>query len=390
MRILMYTPIFPPAIGGPSTQCFNLCKVLVMRGIQPVVVTYGGKAFAKRTESGFAVYDFRTVYTSTPLDKAIRWIVFPFFIARVMRREQIDILHCHCVSMLSFIAAMVARMRGIPAIVKFAGDWVWETLSTYRLQAKDFDEIYRKHGIARFMTWVEKKGLGLFDRIWVVSEFRRNNIRTLLGTDEKVVVINNCLYLAGGGARSWKPGDPVVIITASRQIPHKRVPLMIDLFSRMNVPNARLVLVGRGIPDEEHRIDEAIEKSGLRDRIEKKGVLSTEDLYDAFWHASFYVSTSIEEGFPNVFIEAMHFGLPVITADAGGCRELVTDNDAGYVIDCYDEQKFIDKMRLLATDIEVRNRMSRQAFERSKLFNLEHKIESFIEMYESVLSARKS
>ena len=188
MRILMYSAIFPPSIGGPSTQCFNLCKALVKAGEVPVVVTYGGN-FSLKEEFGFKVYTFRLRYTFTQLDKALRWFVFPAFFIYILKKEKIDILHGHSVSVLSFVAGFIAKIAGIPSIIKFAGDWVWETLSTYKLQAKDFDEMYKKSLLARLMVQVEKFGLNLFDKIWVVSNFRRENIKTLLGTDRNVVMI---------------------------------------------------------------------------------------------------------------------------------------------------------------------------------------------------------
>ena len=145
LKVLMFSAIFPPAIGGPATQCFNLCKMLVKKDVEPVVVTYHtSKYFSVSNEHGFKVYYFKSVYTNTSLDKIIRWVVFPFFIFYIFKKEKIDILHCHSVSVLSFISAFIAKMLGIPRIIKFAGDWVWETLSTGKVQAKDFDDIYQK------------------------------------------------------------------------------------------------------------------------------------------------------------------------------------------------------------------------------------------------------
>ena len=385
MRILMYSAIFPPAIGGPATQCFNLCKALVERGEVPIVVTYGSN-FSSNEDQGFKVMTFRLRYTYTPLDKALRWVIFPLYISFIFQKEKIDILHCHSASAASFLAGFLAKIFGIPSVIKFAGDWVWETLSTYKLQAKNFDEMYEKSWLARAMVRVEKVGLNLFDKIWVVSDFRRENIKTLLGNDKKVVMINNCLLLRGGGARNFKEGEMITVISASRYIPHKRLPFLVELFALSDIPNSKLVLIGSGSDQEVDLVKEAIKKFKVEDRVMVRGILESNRVYEEFSKASFYISTSIEEGLPNVFIEAMHYGLPIITADAGGCREMVLNNKTGFVVDVYDKETFLEKIKILSTDTDLRTQMSHEAFERSKLFNLEHKIGEFLKMYQDLLS----
>ena len=380
----MYSPIFPPAIGGPSTQCFHLCKALVKYGETPIVVTYG-PSFDLKFENGFKVHTFKAQYFSPLIDKVLRWIIFPIYISYILKKEKIDILHCHSVSILSFMAALIAKIFGIPRIVKFAGDWVWETLSTHRLQAKDFEEIYRKSFAARFMTEFEKMGLELFDIIWVVSEFRKSNIQSLLGTTEKVRVINNCLLLERGGPHVHTESDPITVVSANRFIPHKRLPFMVEVFALANVPDSKLVLIGGGDQKEVVSVEEAILKFKVQGRVKLLGIISSEEVYKQFGQASMYLATTLEEGFPNVYIEAMHYGLPVITSDAGGSRELVIDQKSGFVIDPYDKEAFIDRIKELSNNKNLLNQMSHEAFERSKVFNLEHKITEFISMYQSLL-----
>src|SRR3989338_9355628 len=119
MKICMYCPIFPPAIGGPSTQAFNLCKALVAKGKTPFVITYG-KNFSMKEDDGFKVYTFRLQYTYTPIDKVLRWFIFPFYIVYMLKKERSEILHCHSVSVLTFISAFVAKIMGIPRVLKIA------------------------------------------------------------------------------------------------------------------------------------------------------------------------------------------------------------------------------------------------------------------------------
>jgi glycosyltransferase involved in cell wall biosynthesis len=384
MKICMYSPIFPPQIGGPSTQCFNLCKALVQRGVTPVVITYGN-SFGHTELEGFKVYTFRRPYVFGPLDKVIRWIIFPFYIFYILRKEKIDILHCHSVSMLSFIAGLVARIQRIPTVIKFAGDWVWETISTKAVAAKDFKEIYTSSFYARVLTRIEKWGLSFFDIIWTPSQFRKENIEYLLGPKAPIKIIPNCLLLKEGGAKIQSPEQKVIIVSANRFIPHKRVSYLVESYAQIMTSNTRLVLIGGGDPREVEKTKEAIKKYNLQDSVELTGILSSQEVYEKFKQASFYVSVSLEEGFPNVFIEALNYGLPIVATDVGGSKELVWEGETGFLVPVRDQETLVTKMKLLIDDTVLRNTFSKNSYEHSKNYNLSFRVQEFIDMYTTLI-----
>lgn len=382
----MFTVIFPPAIGGPATQCFNLCRALREKNIQPVVVTYG-EAFGRSETDGYPVYTFQRFYGLGPLDRILRWLIFPFYIASVLRSEKIDILHCHSVNMLSFAAAGVAKLMRIPRVLKFAGDWVWETLSTHRLQKEeDFRAIYRRSLYSRFLTWVEKSGLRLFDVIWTPSQFRRQNVEYLIGQKVPTVIIPNALLFDDAGGAHAVDENDLIIVSANRFIPHKRIQWLVEAYAAVANSRVKLVLIGGGDQKQETAVKEKIKKTGLENSIALTGVLNSPEVYKIFSKAAFYVSASLEEGFPNVFIEAMHYGLPIITTDAGGSREMVVNGETGFVIPINDRRALEEKMKILIENKNLREQMAKKAHERSKLFDLRQRVGEFAAMYQRLLT----
>jgi len=379
----MFCTIFPPAIGGPATQSFNLCQALKERGIKPVVVTYGVR-FTKTEPNGYPVYTFRTGYGFGPLNKILRWFIFPPYLIFILLKEKIDILHCHSASALSFLSALIAKVVGIPRVLKFAGDWVWETLSTYELQGKDFFEVYQKSFLSRFMTRVEKIGLGLFNVIWTPSKFRQENIRYLLGDQAKTIIIPNCLLLKDGGYAN-KPTDEVVIVSANRFIPHKRISWLVEAYASVQTSKTKLILTGGGDPQEVQKVKDKIKELGLENSVRMTGIIPAAEVYQIFAGASFYASSSLEEGFPNVFIEAMHYGLPIVSTDVGGCREMVMEGETGFLTEPQDQKMLAEKMRILISNVGLREKMAKNAHERSKLFNLNERVGEFIAMYKNLL-----
>lgn len=385
MKILMYAPIFPPAIGGPSTQCFSLCQTLRDTGQEPVVVTIGAH-FECKSPDGYPVYRYPWRYTNTPLDKGIRWIMFPWYFRKILKKEKPDIVHCHSVSILSFVAAWIARRRGIPTVVKFAGDWVWETLSTSGVKAKDFDDLYKRSSLARFMWKIEKKGLSLFDYIWAPSEFRAQNVEKVQGHRKNVRIIYNALDLPAGGYHDMKDGGPFVVVSANRFIPHKRLPMLVNAFSQLNNPHARLILIGTGQEEEITKTKEEADKQGVSGRVSFSGRIESDEVYKLFEQSSVYVSTSLEEGFPNVFVEAMHFGLPIISTDVGGCKEIVREGETGYLYNPTDESLIVERLKHLMQNTNLRNKMGKSAYEHSHQYELATVIAQFMDLYNTALT----
>jgi len=292
------------------------------------------------------------------------------------------------VSSASFVAGLFSKIAGIPSIIKFAGDWVWETLSTTKIQGEDFEQVYRSSFAARTLRAVERVGVGIFSVVWVPSDFRRLNVKALMGTDEKVVQIPNSLLLPPTKFHEWMASQPATVISANRFIPHKRIDMIVRAFAVSAPLNAKLVLIGSGEEDEIQKVREEIKRLGISDRVELAGRLSSKEVYDRFASATLYVSASLEEGFPNVFIEAMHFGLPIIATDAGGSREMIDEGKTGYVVGLMDEAALVERMRAILGDPNLRNRMSRASQERAQRYDLSVIIEDFIALYTKL--AKKS
>lgn len=68
--------------------------------------------------------------------------------------------------------------------------------------------------------------------------------------------------------------------------------------------------------------------------------------------------TSRNEGTPVSIIEAQASGLPVVSTDVGGVRDILADGQAGFVIKRENIETYIDKLRLLIEDPSLRNKFA--------------------------------
>ncbi|MHB8469204.1 MAG: glycosyltransferase family 4 protein [Gaiellaceae bacterium] len=100
-----------------------------------------------------------------------------------------------------------------------------------------------------------------------------------------------------------------------------------------------------------------------------------------------FPTTSVE-GFGLVRIEAMAAGLPVITTEAGGGREIVRDGIDGFIIDYGASGALVDRVRRLHADPELRARMGESARKRQRsLFTEETFAESLAAAWRDTLNA---
>jgi glycosyltransferase involved in cell wall biosynthesis len=91
------------------------------------------------------------------------------------------------------------------------------------------------------------------------------------------------------------------------------------------------------------------------------GYLTGKDLAAAYASADIFVFPSTTDTFGNVIIEAQASGVPVVVSDAGGPKELVTDNETGLITKSHDVDDFVRAIRMLVVDPPLRERMGSRA-----------------------------
>jgi glycosyltransferase involved in cell wall biosynthesis len=71
------------------------------------------------------------------------------------------------------------------------------------------------------------------------------------------------------------------------------------------------------------------------------------------------VLSSVSEGFPNVIVEYMAAGRPVVSTDVGGAGEAVVDGRTGFLVEPGDFQRMADRVTALLRDAPQREAMGR-------------------------------
>lgn len=130
-------------------------------------------------------------------------------------------------------------------------------------------------------------------------------------------------------------------------------------------------------------LEDYVRLHGLEGRLVLLG--RVEDLQRYYSRAGIFALTSRSEGLPMCLLEAKSHGLPCVSFDIRtGPDEIIRDGVNGYLVEPYDCEKLAEKLVKLASDEELRSRFARNAALDMEKFDLEHILESWNEVFESL------
>ena len=152
------------------------------------------------------------------------------------------------------------------------------------------------------------------------------------------------------------PGASPVLACVGSFEPRKGQAVLLEAVAAL--PDAHLLLVGDG-PDETW-LRATIERMGLVERVHFFPFTARPEF--VFARADITVLPSLyKEGLPNVLLESMAMGVPVVASRLGGVPEVVLEGETGYTVAPGEAGQLADAIRRLWEDRAAYARMSEQA-----------------------------
>jgi glycosyltransferase involved in cell wall biosynthesis len=158
-----------------------------------------------------------------------------------------------------------------------------------------------------------------------------------------------------------KLGEGPLILVVGRLSKEKGHADLLEAFARYDGPG-RLVLLGGG--HERQRLGEQAATLGVADRVNFVGHVANVKPY--YFAADLLALPSHSEGSPNVVLEAMATGLPIVATAVGGVPEILTSGETGLVVPPRNPEAFAAAMRQSLTDRAAARRMAEAAREKAR------------------------
>jgi len=150
-----------------------------------------------------------------------------------------------------------------------------------------------------------------------------------------------------------------------------------------SVNNVQIHIAGKG--ELGTYIINTIKEKGLERYVFFKGWLDKEMKEEAYQNADIFILPSYKEGMPISILEAMSYGLPVLSTKISGIPDLITDGINGYLDSPGDTNGMYKHLDQLLNDPEKRKNMGKKSLERVKLNSEELIFKQVVELYNELL-----
>lgn len=248
-------------------------------------------------------------------------------LVRLLRREQPKLVHGFTIKCAVY-GSLAARLAGIPARINAVAGMGYVFTST-QLQARLLRPVVR--GLLRLalggrdarLILQNADDVALFRHAGLVDPAR---IRLIRGSGV------DCAQFAGVSRRTAGDGRLRVLL-ASRLLWDKGVAEYVDALRQLRNEGRAIDALLAGTPDPGNPA--AVPESTIRGWVDE-GLLSwlghVDDMAGLLGSVDLVVLPSYREGLPRTLVEAAACGLPLITTDVPGCREVVCDGIDGLLV----------------------------------------------------------
>ena len=171
--------------------------------------------------------------------------------------------------------------------------------------------------------------------------------------------------------------EPILLFVGRLDNRSKKLFTLIDIWYRLCklYPQCKLIIVGDG-PDKDVLINKAKDISN----IEFKGYQDPREYYEK---ASIFCMTSIFEGFPMCLTEAMQFGCVPIAFDSfSAVYDIIKPGETGELVKSFDKKEYVGKLIHLIDDETYRKKLSKNAFQYVKRYDIANILPKWIELIE--------
>ncbi len=173
---------------------------------------------------------------------------------------------------------------------------------------------------------------------------------------DKLYVTYNVRTLAATGQAAVSMQEPYKLLAIGRLVEKKGYDVLIESVSILvNAGvNVKLNIIGSG--DWMSKLNKCIATYGMEEHVNMLGFVEHDGILkyildsDVFCMPSVVNKQADSDGLPNVVIEAMCYGLPVVATDVAGMSDVVKDNETGYLVPQRDAKAFANALQKMFDD----------------------------------------
>lgn len=385
LRIAMICDPIGDYKAGVLMSVLRFSKLLTKRGHHVIFIGARTKENPDHDyHHGMKAFRFRSI----PLPKSGGWhLALPTVneIKKVLRDEQIDVVHIILPMSAALIATKAARSLSIKIVAhshsqpenlfmgvpKFLGrpllDYMWNT----------------------YLAWIYSKA----ESIIYPSEMARDLLDNLTGKNKHSVVISNGIdteefkptNVGNFYERYGIPRDTINLLFVGRLFPEKSVDTLIKAVPHIiaKYPRSHIMIVGGG--HLQSRLEALVDDIQVRKHVTFLGLISEQDKILAYNASDIFVLPSFAELEGMVVLEAMACGKPILIANSemSASRYFVDGN--GFLFETANPKNLAEQAFRIIVDNKLRREMSEASLKKSRDYDIHRSVDRLEEVYYNAL-----
>jgi glycosyltransferase involved in cell wall biosynthesis len=240
-------------------------------------------------------------------------------INKVIKERSIDILHTH--DFRSNLYGLICAKKMKLPLVSTCHGWISNNFK------------------GKIYTGIDKYLLRYHDHVIVVSEVMKEHLIKIRLKSDRIDVINNALDVSeytisrnGKFKNELKISpDHKVIANIGRLSPEKRQDNFLKAAKYLDGINKKLIFLIIGVGPEEEKLKKLANDLGISKKVIFTGYRN--DMVDIYNGVDLVVQSSRTEGMPNIVLESLIMGVPVIATEVGGTAQIIKNYESGILIE---------------------------------------------------------
>jgi len=252
-----------------------------------------------------------------------------------------------------FIFLKISKNKGFPVILFFRG-WRWDLFKKIRSHL-----IFRK----KFIKCLEEA-----NQIVVLSKDFKDALVGLGIDDDKIEISSTMVE-----TKKYKPENKNFdrlynVLFCGNIAKAKGVYELLEVINIVVEKNKNLNFIFMGDGPELENLKKKTKKMGIEKHVTFTGYKKGEEKYDIYKKSHLFVLPSYTEGFPNVALEAMAAGLPIIATPVGALKYAIKNGKNGWKLESVppDYEEIADKIIELIDDPDLMKKMSENNIQEAK------------------------
>lgn len=293
---------------------------------------------------------------------------------KVLLMDRPDIIHIHSSFGPSFY-------RKLPFI--FMASWAGKPIINH-IHGADFNEFY-----IRAKRWKRNLIRATYDKCTVLialSDEWKENLSKIVAP-EKIEIVENYSVLHKDALEARLARNPNNIVLFLGEIGKRKgcydIPPVVAEVVKV-VPDVQFVLAGSGSTADERAVKALFKKYGISDHVIFPGWVRGKEKEQLLRKADVFFLPSYNEGMPMSVLDAMGYGLPIVSTEVGGIPKIVHNGENGYCCEAGNTMRFANCITTLLEDSEQLRQFGLNSF---RIVKTNYSLESHIQKLESIYNA---